>query len=377
MNKKIVYFGLVSALVTIPLSVHAAQFRAEEQPSLGTAETIQGNLYMAGGNVSSAGSVRGDLAVAGGNLIVSGPVANDLLAAGGSLTVTSEIGGDARIGGGTITIQGKIAGDTVIGGGQVSIGGAGIGGDVAAAGGTITISAPVSGNVKIAGGEVRIDAPVSGNVDIMAEKITLGTRGVISGNLTYTSRSEATLEKGAVVQGETNFTRREEMRATPAALAAIFSLALLAKILMSFVGALLIYLVFSRYVREVLVNFAAKPLENLGRGFVTCIVLPVASIILLATVIGLPLGALSLLAFIAALIFVSLLAPIVVGSMVHKWIWKSAEFEVNWWIILMGVVIYMLIGFIPLIGWVAKFAIMLATLGVVVMLKWRIAKDWR
>jgi hypothetical protein len=379
MKKRIAIAGIVSALFALPFAASAAQFKAEENPSLGTGETVQGNLYMGGGNVSSAGNVRGDLIVGGGNIIVSGPIQNDLLAGGGSITVTSDIGGDLRIGGGNITVQGKVAGDAIIGGGQVTIGGAGVGGDAAIGGGAITLTAPVTGNVKIGGGEVKIDAPVRGNVEIMAEKVTLGPRAVIEGNLTYSANEAATMQEGAVVRGETEFKQIEQPSngISAAAIGAFFTLAPLAKLLMSFAGALAIYLIFPRYARELIADFTAKPLENLGRGFVTFIVMPVGSIILMLTIIGVPLGAIGLLGFIITMIFVSLIAPIVTGSVVHAWIWKPAEYQVNWWIIMMGVVIYFLLGFVPLVGWLAKFGIMLISLGAAVALKWRIAKEWR
>jgi hypothetical protein len=369
---------ITGLLVFVPLAASAAQFRAAEQTSLGTSEAIQGNLYMAGGNVSSAGTVRGDLVAAGGNLIVSGATTNDLLVAGGSITITGDVGGDARVAGGNITIQSKVAGDVVVGGGQINVGGAGVGGDVAIGGGSITITAPVNGNVKIGGGEVTIDAEVKGNVEIKAEKITLGPRAVITGNFTYTASEEAKMETGAAVQGTVDFTKREGAeKSSEAAIAAFFSFALLAKLLMMLAGAFVLFWIFPRYARELVTNFAADPVSNLGRGFITLIVMPIASIILLITIIGLPFGVIGLLGFIALLIFTSLMVPIVVGSLIYKWITKSTGYEVNWQTILIGVAVYFLLGLVPFIGGIVKFFIMLIALGVVVKIKWQAAKNWQ
>ena len=370
--------GFVAGLlVLLPLAASAAQFRADEQTSLGSGETIQGNLYMAGGNVSSAGTVRGDLVTAGGNLIVSGPIANDLLIAGGSVTVTGDIGGDARVAGGNITVQGKVAGDVIVGGGQVNIAGAGVGGDVLIGGGSIVITAPVNGNIKIGGGQVTIDAPIKGNVEIKAEKVTLGSQAVITGNFTYTASEQAKTEAGAVVQGKTTFTKYERAEASGAAIAAFFTLALLVKFLMILVGAFAFLWIFPRYMRELVTDFATDPVSNLGRGFITFIVMPIASILLFITIIGLPLGMLGFLGFIAFVIFAALVSPIVVGALIHKWIWKPAGYEVNWKTALLGVVVYFLIGLVPFIGGLVKFFVILIVLGVAAKMKWQLAKNWR
>jgi len=370
---------LVALLVALlPLLTFAAEFRAEDQPTLSAGQTINDDLYMAGGNVTSAGSVRGDLLIAGGNLLVSGPVSGDLMAGGGSITILGNIGDDVRIGGGNITIQGSVKGDVVVGGGQVTLSGSGVGGDVAIAAGSINITAPVGGDLKVGGGQVYIDAPITGNVEIQAEKVSLGPRAEIKGDFSYAAVEEAEVAPGAVVRGKTTYAPQENVRdAAKAGAAAFFSFWLLAKFLMSLVGALALGYLLHRFSRELVATVATQPLLEIGRGLIAVIVLPIISIILLITVIGIPLGALGLISYVALLVFACIAAPVVTGAIVHKWIWKPAGYIVDWKTILLGVVIYFVLGLIPIVGWIITFAVMLTTLGASLNIKWNAVKEWR
>ncbi len=142
-------------------------------------------------------------------------------------------------------------------------------------------------------------------------------------------------------------------------------------------GALLLAYLFRRYARELVATAATQPLAELIRGIVVAIVLPILSIILLMTVIGIPLGVIGLLAFAMLCIFVSLASPIVLGSVVHKMIWKPAGYEVNWKTVLLGVALYMLACLIPFIGYLAITILKAITLGAALNIKWSVAKEWR
>lgn len=371
--------GTLLALIFIPLTSFAAEFRTGDQPSLSAGEAVSDDLYMAGGNVTSAGSVRGDLVAVGGNVLINGPVTADLTTSGGSVTILGTVGDDVRAAGGNVIIQGQVADDLLVGSGQLTIGGAGIGGDVVVGSGVVHIDAPVRGSVKIGGGDVYINSSIGGNVHIQADKVTLGPKTIITGDLIYTAEKEATIEEGAVVRGETEFTERKDWGgAGKAGLVALISLWFLGKIFMSLAGALVIALVFRRYARTLVETATAKPLLEIGRGLVFLIVTPVVSVILLATFVGVPFGLLGVAAYAGALIIVSMMtAPIVIGSMVHKWVFKPSEYQISWKTIVLGVAIYALLTLIPFFGWIVKFGAVLLTLGAMTKIKWDILKEWR
>ncbi len=370
--------GLLLISLIVPIVVRAAEFRTGDSVTFGSGESIVNDLYMAGGTVTSAGTIQGDLTVAGGTLLVNGPVSADLFAGGGTITVLSEVVGDVRVAGGTIVIQGPVQGDVIAAGGQITLAGPKIGGDVAVAGGSVSIDAPITGTLRAAGGEVRVNAPVTGDVFIQAETVVLGPKAALSGKLTYSASKELRKDEGATVVGETKYTPNPDVRgAAKAGMAAFLSLWAVAKFFMILTGALLFGLLFQRYSRELVATAATQPLMEIGRGAIIFIVVPVASFILLMTVIGVPLGIMGLLGYALLLIGVSLLMPIVLGSVVYKWMAKTAGYVVDWKTIFLGVALYFVLSLIPVLGWIVNFGVFLITLGAMMNIKWAIAKEWR
>ncbi len=370
--------GAVGIAFLVPAVVLAATFHSGDTVSIhaNAGENIADDVYAAGGTVTSAGSIGGDLYAGGGTVLITGSVLADAVIGGGTVTVTGSVGDDLRIGGGTIVVQGPVGGDVVVGGGQIQLAGGQIGGDVLAGGGTVRIESPVGQDVKAGGGEVYINGPVAGNVEIEADKITLGSNAIISGNFTYKSPNAAIIEQGAQVRGQTTYTPTPGKHASGAALAAFISFGLFVKILMLLTGALVIGLVFKRYSTHLVHSALRRPWPEMARGLIALIVLPVLSVLLMITVIGLPLGILGLIGFVALMIFTWLMAPVLLGSFVYQWFTKG-EFVVNWKSILIGVFAYVILSALPFVGWLIQFALMLLTLGTVLNHKWQLLKEWR
>ena len=358
----------------LPYAGSAAEVRAGDQPSIGAEETVAEDIYIAGGNVLSAGYASADLIAAGGTVLVSGKVGGDLTAAGGSVTVLGNVTDDVRAAGGNLLLQGDVGGDVVLAGGQLTVGGS-VSGDLLAGGGTVRVDAPVSGDVRIGGGDVYLNSAISGNVDVYTDKLTLGKGARIAGNLIYAAGKEATMEEGAVVSGEVTFNKRERT-VSVGGIVAIISLALIGTTLAQLAAALLLGLVFGRFAVRLVEVAAAKPLLEVGRGLIVCIVLPVASLMLLWSLIGIPLGILGLLLFATTIVYLWIMTPVLLGSFAYRSFF-GGEFDVNWKSILLGVFIYALLGLVPIVGWLAQFILMLLTLGAVAKIKWEIAKEWR
>jgi len=372
---------LVLLLFAVPFAIAlAAELKVGEQTSTSATETFTDDLYTAGGTVSNAANVTGDLVAVGGSVNITGSVSEDVFAGGGSVNVLGAVGDDLRVGGGNILVNSKVAGDLIVGGGQVTIGGEGVGGDAVIGAGTLQINAPVSGDLRIGGGEVLINAPIGGNVYFRGDKLTLGSAAAIAGDLNYKSPKEAEIQDGARVLGTTNYEpieRRVGAGAVKGAAIGALLLIFITKFLMTLAAALVLGLLFKRYMLNVVSSVSEKPLVELGRGFATVVLMPVAAIILFITVLGIPLGAITLLGFVVLVIFGSIVAPIFLGSLVYRWARKTLDYEVTWASILVGAVLYTLLTFIPVLGWLAKFALVLMVIGAAARIKWEVAKEWR
>lgn len=374
--KKFFGYAIGAAVLVLPFVAFAAEFRFGEQPSVTADEHIVNNVYMAGGSVMNAGNIAGDVVVGGGTVVISGSVSGDIAAGGGNVTILSNTAGDLRVAGGNVVIQGSVGGDVIAGGGQITIGGLGVGGDVAAAGGSIRIDAPVRGSLKIAAGTVYINAPVAGNVTIRADKVTLGSKAVITGTLFYKASAELTKEDGAVIKGKITFEQRAKHTVPAAALAAIFSVWIIGKFLALLICSLCIGLVFKRYSKTAVAKATEHTLPELGRGLIVLVALPALSVLACVTVVGIPFGILGIISFVAALLFAWIMAPIIVGSVVYRYFTKG-EWEISWKTILLGTFLYSVIGIIPFVGGLAQALIMFLSLGVIAAIKWEVVKQWR
>ncbi|MDO8572975.1 MAG: hypothetical protein Q7S11_04420 [bacterium] len=369
---------LIVAMVLVPATLFALELRVGEQPSISSGERIEGDTYIAGGSVQSSGIIEGDLIVAGGSILINGSVLADIIAVGGNITILGTVGDDVRVAGGNIIISAPIGGDLVVGGGQVQITGAGVDGDLLVGGGVVHIDAPIKGNIHIGGGEIFLNAPVTGNVEFNGDKLTLGKSANIGGDLTYRAKKEAVIEEGAVVQGGTKYESWENAReGYKSPLPVILSIFVLGKFFALLVCSLLLGLFFRRYANELVQKAVAQPLLEIGRGFVTLIVLPVASMLLFVTLVGIPLGILGMVSFIGAIVFSLIAVPIVLGSVAQKWIFKGDHYEVSWKTILLGAVLYAILGVVPFVGWIIACGFMLLTLGAAVNIKWGLVRTWR
>ncbi len=371
--------GLLLIALCVPSFVIAAEMRTGDEAVFQKDETINEDLYLLGGSISSNGSLRGDLITFGGNILINGPILGDITAGGGTISILTDVSDDIRASGGTVVIQGGVGGDILVAGGQVTISSEKVGGDVYAAGGMVRIDAPdVAGDMNIAGGDVRINSAVNGDLFVQAEKITLGPNARIKGTFTYSSPKEAMLESGAVVMGETAYTKSPDIReAAKLGLLAVFSIWFVAKMFMVFSGALVIGYVFQRFSDEFVARATKRTLAEFGRGVIFVIVVPIVSVLLLFTVIGIAFGVLGLLGFIGVMIVGSMLAPILIGSFVHKVIFKQHEYEVSWKTILTGTILYFIVAAIPFVGPLITFAITLVAIGTMLAIKGKVLSEWR
>ncbi len=374
MRKTFIRLALAGILI-IPMAAMAATFSAGDVYQLGSGNQVPGNAYLAAGSVAIDGQVMGDVTAAGGTLMVSGLVQSDALLAGGTINVLGSVQGDLRAAGGTILVAGSVGGDVALAGGHLSIANnARITGDVAVVGGRLNIEGPVMGNVLFSGGSVYINNAINGNVEINAQQIQLGPQAVISGNLSYHSANPAVIDPQARIVGQVNAQQPEQptmmnLRMAKEILVAIFGALIFLKFLMQLAGSLFFVLVFRR-MSKWLVGEALGDFWNMaGRGFIVLILVPAGAFLVAFTILGLPIGILAFLGYIAWIILAHLAAPLIVGTWLYRRIFKEPSAQIDWKSTTLGVLALSVAGWFPFIGWAFKCVFVLAALGA-------IAKAW-
>lgn len=216
--------------------------------------------------------------------------------------------------GGHVDITEAIAGSLHAAGGRIDIE-APIGGDASLAGGSINVKAPVTRDLHIAGGHVTIDGPVGGDVSVAAGTLELGPEARISGKLAFyggeLKRDPAAVVSGPVVQtkervdhrhrlGDRNFSRHAGGWVWTSGL-----LVLAALIAAGLPGP-------SRRMAE---ELRERPWLTAMVGLVALTTIPVAAVLLMVTIIGIPIGLLAIAGYAALLLIGYVWLAVAIGGM--------------------------------------------------------------
>jgi cytoskeletal protein CcmA (bactofilin family) len=366
MNKKTSIF--LSVFIFLFAAFPALAQSTEVDYVLGKDASVENNLYKAGRNLIVSGEIKGDLIAAGQNINITGKIGKDAAIAGQNINLMGEIGEDARLAGTTIILGSNIKGDAIIFGAEVHVlANNNLDGDIFIGGGNVVIDGNINGKAKIFGGKVVINGHVAQDATIVADQeLVIGSNAVIDGKIEYKSSKEAVIVSGAKINKEMSFQKIEvggRKAQKSIAFLAVFTTFWFIKLLMIFAAALVLYLLFGKWTK----NFVNSAISNFGReavrGFVLLIIIPVAVVILLITIIGIIPGIFGILSYVSFIILASILASIVLGSLVYKYLSENKEYIVDWKTILVGVVLMQLIQLIPFAGWIICFVLFLVCLG--------------
>lgn len=364
---------LLSIIGTLlPMSALAATFAGGETYALGTGTRIDGDLYAAGGSVSVGGNVTGDLYAAGGSVTVTGAVGQDVVAGGGNVTLLGTVGDDVRVAGGQLAIGNRIGGDLVVAGGVVHLlPGAEVGGDLIIGAGQAVVEGTVKGKLLVRGGAAVLNGALAGPGDVEVEEtLSIGDAARLGSALIYRASEEARIAAGAVI-GEVRReplparTRPEAADASAVASGLIGMAGLIAfgKLLAALGGALVAVWLFRKGTQQLVAEAVGDFWPTTLRGFTACILMPIASFVLLLTVIFSPIGALTGAAFALLLIAAKILAGVLFGAWLVMAVKKQKKPEVSWQTAVLGTLLLHLLWLIPLIGWVIAAIFLCAAFG--------------
>ncbi|MBI5530571.1 MAG: hypothetical protein HY918_03660 [Candidatus Doudnabacteria bacterium] len=360
-------FGLVAFLGLVATPAFAAELLAPDKASgnvvVGSQQTLK-NVYTSGGNITMNGTINGDLTVAGGTITLAGKVENEVLAAGGNLYLSAPTGSHIRAAGGNITVGAPVGGDLVLLGGTVNITDkASVAGDLLVLGGTVVVDAPIAGSVRILGGSVTINNKVSGNIYVQASQgLTFGPQSEALGSIEYKGANQAQVSPTAKV-GAIQFTQMEKKN-FQRTMKGLLTIGFLIKLLAWFIAGMVVVRLMKNSVHGLVTEFRSKPWSNLGFGLVVSIVTPITVILLLITFVGYYLGFLLGAAYLLFMLLAGLLASVVTGYYLLAFMNKPGETPSDWQAVLIGVVVWSILGLIPVLGWLVMCLICLMTMGI-------------
>jgi cytoskeletal protein CcmA (bactofilin family) len=316
-----------------------------------------------GGDGSFGGVVRvdaeetrdGPLEVAAGSVIIAGTVDGDVEAAAGSvlITETGRVTGSVDAAAGSVIVEGVVEGDVTAGSAAFEL----------------REGARIGGALEAGSADVRLDGTVDGDATVGAETFAVGPNASIGGSLTYDAET-ATIADGATVAGEV--TREENLSvAGPdvfgsggggggASLPTIPSWVgtLYGAVTNLLLRAVLLFAA-PAFGRRVVTEGTTRTLRSLGVGLLALIATPIALLILLITIVGIPLSLAGFLVFGVLLWVASVYGAVAIGS----WTLSLADYANRWVALLVGVAVVTILAAVPVVGGLIQFAVVLLGLG--------------
>jgi len=331
--------------------------------------TKEGDVNSAGSNVEITVDDAANIHAAGARVTIKGKARQNIRAAGALVDIDAESGGDLHVAGSRIYLKGNVTGEAWLAGAEVNID-AVTGKALKAAGASIEVSktseiAPNSSlaaaliefhgitedNLKLYGDEVVFSGEATGAVTIKGRKVRVTDNARIQGDLTIQSTENAEISPSAVVTGkvtQTSLTESEFNEEDKGAFAG-FGGALIFAVSVFLFGLILVALT-RNSVEQGISVLRSQPGKSILWGLVVLIGLPILAIIALVTVVGIPIG----VAVLLTLPFLFLLGFTTAAFGLSDWLLnrngEQKEFGSRLLLLAAGVILVVVLGFIPVVG---------------------------
>jgi cytoskeletal protein CcmA (bactofilin family) len=322
--------------------------------TVGQDEMIDDDLYLFGETVTVSGIVTGDAMLFGRDVVVDGYIMGSLLVFAQTVRINGNVAGTVRGGANTVSFHGSTGRDLMIMANTIDVAGP-VGQDLFAAANTVNITGSIGRDIKSSINRLVVDGPVGGNINAAVSELVIGPHALIEGKITYTSEQEASVDSQAVVSG--SITRLDPPTAEVTSVSAGRSVwSFIRPVLSLLAVALIMSLFFPVATKGAASMIREKTTSSLGAGALIVFVTPIAALIVLATVVGIPISFLSMLLYIVLLYLSRIFAGYFLASLALEKLGKELHPVLT---ALIGVFVLALLFKIPYVGWLVHLAAVL------------------
>ena len=364
---KFLILFLFCYLAFLPQLIQATVLKGGENIVIPESTLIQDDYFVAGNNIKFSGKVEGDFVSSSKTLTSKGVIGGNLMSVARDLDISGEVGGSFRGGAQNISLDGKLKRNFLGFAASINLKESSeVGGDVIAFCGELKVSGKVGKGIKGSVGSLVISGIIDGDVNVKADEISIMPDAKINGNLFYKSKKEAKIEKGAQITGETKWTKmvpKEKKGLTGGKLIVQFLF-----LCASIVTGLFMLLVAKKEVKAVKEAVFKDFLKNLGLGFVFVICIPVAAVILLFTVIGIPISIIVIFAYLVLFYIAKVFFGLALGEKVLQ-LFKTTGTPAPVWSLIVGLLILYILFLIPYIHWIFYLLALFVGFGSVFQIK--------
>ena len=273
-----------------------------------TGEVINDDLLITGNNVRIDGTINGDVVALADTVEVTGTINGDLLVGCSNLNISGTINDDLRMGAQNARITGKIKRNfSAVAATLILDRDAIIGGNAAIGAKDLNIDGLIQGGLQAAVNQLSLAGKIGQSAAIRTDNLNVLPGAVIGGSLNYRGADKGNISPQAQIGGPVTykyFVEQHNQKAEPAHAPWV---GILIWVLVWFISLMLIWLLWfylnpGSFVK-VQDALKEKPWASLGWGFALLILLPVAAVLMMVTVVGIPI-ALAAVSLYAAILFV-------------------------------------------------------------------------
>lgn len=357
-------------VLLLPLAASAFSVKRGDSIYVPKDETVEGNLYAAGSNLTIEGKVTGDVICAGQSITISGQIDGDVICAGQSINISGNIDGNMRLVGNTINFSGQTARNAmVLGAAIVTSASSSIGWDLLILGNIFELRGDVGRDLYGSAAKISLAGQIGKNINLNfgsrnnnASSLVITGTAKINGDVKYTSSKDAVIENNAIIKGKVI----HNLPTIAAKKSNFINLFWWWGNLVALFSALVIGLVIISFWRELVIkttdSMLSKAGASLGWGVLALLLTPLIAIILLITIIGIPLSLILAALWLIALYISKILVGILVGrSLLNRLMPKQKDSLILGMII--GMVIIYLVFSLPFIGQIMSLLAALWGLG--------------
>jgi cytoskeletal protein CcmA (bactofilin family) len=342
-------------------------FRAGENFFFSDTLTINDDLIIAGNTIKSSAIIKGDFFSASYRLVQNGIVEGSVIAFAKDVDISGQVNGSVSGFGQNINVNGKVNRNLIGFFSALNIKpDADIGGDVTAFGGELTLDGKIGKGLRGSVGTLIISGIVNGDVSVKADKIILMPTAKILGDFKYKSQKQAKIESGASVSGQTFWTKEEAKKEKKPkdvfTLKSIITEILFLLALM--ITGIVLTLIFKKNAYQAKRAVTASFLKSLGWGFVFMVCIPIAIIILIVTILGIPIAIISLFAYAVLIYIAKIPVATALGEKIIKAFGKQGEPSLIP-SMLLGLIVLTILLNIPYLEWLIYFVVLFTGFGAI------------
>ncbi len=308
----LVFAGLCAALA-LPGAAAGSETRKGESVGVAQEETINGDIFLFGERVRIDGTVKGDVFLFGHDATVSGHVEGDVFGFAHQLQVNGQVDGNIRAFTNTLTIRGNVGKNVLTFDESVNFEPAAkVGGSMTIFVESLSLDGSLGRDLLIFAKHLSISGKVRGGIRMKGNALTINAGAEVDGPIRYDGDNPAEVSSQAKLASPVEFHKLEHkpryMQGHYYVWRVIWTAAFI-------LFGMVLVLLMPKFA-EGTVRAAELVAAPIGLGVLVLFGVPIAAVIACVTVVGIPLGVLTL-GFWFLMLFC---AELVVGAVVGGWI---------------------------------------------------------